>query len=274
MEPIFWAKLTRAQIADLRDQGAVAIVPVGAIEQHADHLPVDTDAFNATEVVSLASAELERAKVVVLPTQSYGFSVHHKHWPGTITMSAETLTAILLDIGHSLHRTGFAKILFVNGHGGNTGPLLSACNTLICDGVGAGFVNYFDPGKDGWQAAMTGRQTHLGHACEYETSMQLALRPELADAVLARTAGLPARLLPPFADAGYDARSLLNSGMNWAWIFNPGDAGYYGDPAASQRATGEVLLAATVTALAQFIDQYAESKLQVGPPPSSERPPL
>lgn len=267
MKPLLWGELTRSDIADLRDQGALPIVPVGAVEQHADHLAVDTDATNSFEAVKRAAA-LTEAKVLVLPVQSYAFSPHHKAWPGTVSLSAATLTSVLLDIGNSLHATGFRRMLFVNGHGGNTGPLLSACNTLICDGVGAGFVNYFDPGQPLWVEALGGSHKRLGHACEYETSVQMTLRPERAARIQERVSRLPARLLPPFGGRTDNEQVLLEQGLNWAWLFNEGDGGYFGDPSAASPAQGEKLLALTVDALASFIDRFAKAHLQVGERPT------
>jgi creatinine amidohydrolase len=250
---------------ELQGQGALPVLPLGAIEQHGDHLPVDTDAFNAQEVTRLACGRLSKAQVVILPVQSFGFSMHHKTWPGTISLSAVTLTSLLVDIGQSLHRCGFRRALFVNGHGGNIGPLLSACNTMLCEGIGVGFVNYFDPGRTLWRTQLAGSKQDLGHACEYETSMQMALRPDTAEQVAARAAALPPRGDPPFAAPGPEARELIEAGMNWAWLFNPGDPGYFGDPAAAKPAQGEALLETTVGALADFIERFAKADMKVGP---------
>lgn len=260
-----WGELTRQEIESLRDRGALPVLPLGAIEQHAEHLPVDTDAMNAWEVARRACESLGETLTILLPVQSFGFSPHHKTWPGTVTLSASTLTSMLVDIGESLHRTGFKRALIVNGHGGNTGPLLSACNTLICAGIGVGFVNYFDPGRSVWQGLMQGKLGHLGHACEYETSMQMALRPQLAKQIGDRVKDLSARLEPPFASVGSDAANLLVRGATWAWLFNPEDPGYYGDPASASIETGQALLDTTVSELAKTITAFARAELRVGP---------
>lgn len=265
MKPLLWGELSRSDIAALRDDGALPVIPIGAVEQHADHLPVDTDASNALETTKLASVRTRATKVIVLPVQSYGFSPHHKSWAGTVTLSAETLISLILDIATSLHETGFGRMLFVNGHGGNTGPLLSACNTLICNGVGAGVVNYFDPGQSEWIKLLSGSHKHIGHACEYESSLQMALRPQAGARIGERASSLRARLRPPFGNESDDAKLLLDHGLNWAWLFNAGDEGYYGDPSSASQAQGERLLATTVDALAAFIDRFAAARLQVGP---------
>lgn len=269
MNPFIWGELTRSEIATLRDEGALPIIPVGAIEQHANHLPVDTDAMNAFEVTKRAAAQTRKTRAIVLPVQSYGFSPHHKDWAGTVTLSAHTLTSLLIDIGNSLHATGFRRILFVNGHGGNTGPLLSACNTLICNGVGAGFVHYFEPGQSEWLKVLGGSHRGLGHGCEYESSLQMALRPQAQARISAKAASLPARLRPPFAGDSDEGKVLLYSGLNWAWLFKAGDDGYYGDPASANAARGETLLNTTVEALASFIDLFACAELKVGTPSHS-----
>jgi creatinine amidohydrolase len=69
--------------------------------------------------------------VLVLQPPSFGFSPHHRAWPGTITLSLTTFIAMLTDVAESLLRTGFKRLLIINGHGGNQGPLTSACTDLV-----------------------------------------------------------------------------------------------------------------------------------------------
>ena len=146
-----WGALTRAEIASAsaRDAGALAVLTVGSCEQHADHLPVDTDTLSAYRVAMLAAERCQHPHVLVLPPPSFGFSPHHRAWPGTISLSLATFTAIVTDVAESLHRTGFDRLLIVNGHGGNVGPLTSACTELVSRGLRVAAItsgSYWVPG--------------------------------------------------------------------------------------------------------------------------------
>jgi creatinine amidohydrolase len=262
---LLWGELTRAEILKARDDGAIPVLPIGAVEQHSDHLPVDTDASSAFGVALRAAERTSRAKMLVLPLQNYGFSPHHKTWPGTITLSSSTLTSLIHDLAESLHMTGFRRMLVTNGHGGNEGPLLSACNAAICDGIGIGYVNYFNPGRAQWLPSLPGSHRDVGHGCAFETSIQMALHPHDRERITACVQGLEPRLDPPFSRSG-SLEDLRRQGLNWAWLFPPGDFGYYGDPAAAVRGNPDLILDLTVTALANFFDDFADANLVVGTP--------
>lgn len=262
-----WGHLTRTEIAEARDAGALPVLPLGAIEQHSGHLPVDTDASSAFGVSLRAAERCAKAHILVLPVQSFGFSMHHKTWAGTLTLSANTLIALIEDIGESLDRTGFKRMLVVNGHGGNEGALLSACNSLICRGIGMGYVNYFNPGRPAWLQHLRGQHRDLGHACAYETSIQMALKADQRSLIAERSAHLEPRLAPTFSAGGDDLAELRQGGLVWSWLYNPGDVGYYGDPAAARDGNPDDVLDATVGALAGFFDEFSDAPLMVGPRP-------
>jgi creatinine amidohydrolase len=116
----FFPYLTWTEIAQMSDKSNVVILqPIGAIEQHGAHLPLIVDSAIATTVIGRAMANLSDAiPAYVLPPLHYGKSNEHWHFPGTITLSAQTLMAVLMDVGDSLYRAGFRKWALVNGHGG------------------------------------------------------------------------------------------------------------------------------------------------------------
>ncbi len=145
-----WGALTRAEIAAARDAGALPVLTVGSVEQHSDHLPVDTDTLSAYRITMAAAERCPAPHVLVLPPPSFGFSPHHRAWAGTITLSLETFIGMVTDVAESLHRTGFRRLLIVNGHGGNQGPLASACTALASRGLEVGYVNYMSPGQKQW----------------------------------------------------------------------------------------------------------------------------
>lgn len=261
-----WGSLTRVEIATARDGGALPVLPVGSVEQHGDHLPVDTDSFSAYRVALAAARRCADPHILVLPSQPFGFSPHHRAYAGTVSLSLTTFVAVVTDIAESLHRTGFRRALIVNGHGGNQGPLVAACNALISRGLGVGFVNYFSPGRKQWLKALPGELRGVGHACAYETSLQLALRaPAEAERIAARIRDIPPRLTPPYI-AGEAPDPLRPAGAVWAAIFPAGDPGYYGDPGAASEGIGATLLEATIAALARFYTAFAAAPLRVGAP--------
>jgi creatinine amidohydrolase len=257
-----WGALTRDEIRRARDAGAFPVLTVASCEQHGDHLPVNTDTVSAYRVAMAAAERCTEAFALVLPPPSFGFSPHHKAWPGTITLSLSTFLALVTDVAESVMRTGFDRLLIVNGHGGNKGPLISVCTDLVSRGLRVAAVEYFSPGQAEWTGDVPGQKKTVGHACAYETSMQLALRPEERQRIAGRIDGLPARVVPAYVEG--EGNPFLDTGATYAALFPAGDPGYYGDPAASSVEAGEVLLEKTVAGLAGFYAKFASARLKVG----------
>lgn len=116
----FLPYLTWRQIEAMPDKGRVVVIqPLGAVEQHGAHLPLVTDLAITTGVLGAALARLDPAfPAYCLAPLSYGKSDEHSDFPGTITLTAETLLRVLAEIGESVYRAGFRKLVFANGHGG------------------------------------------------------------------------------------------------------------------------------------------------------------
>ena len=125
-------------------------------------------------------------------------------------------------------------------------------------------MNYMSPGQKQWLEVLPVALRGVGHACAYETALQLALRPpDLAERIASRIWSLPPRLTPSYL-AGNAPDVLRPAGAYWAAIFAAGDVGYVGDPAAATKEAGEALIEATVPALAQFYADFASAQLRVG----------
>lgn len=116
--PYIYEKLTWPEINDAVKANKVPVVPVGSIEQHGHHLPLDVDCV-LPRGVALHAAEIVPDKMLLLPTQVHGYTGHVMDFPGTINLHYENLIATLIDIGKSLAYHGFKKIIFLNGHGSN-----------------------------------------------------------------------------------------------------------------------------------------------------------
>jgi creatinine amidohydrolase len=142
------------------------LVPLGSTEQHGPHLPFDTDSRIAVAVAVAAADRVDH--VVVAPCVDYGSSGEHQAFAGTLSIGTEALTMVLVELGRSA-LPPFARLVFVNGHGGNAPAIHAAVELLVSEGrpVAA------------WQpdlGAVEPRDAHAGHT---ETSLLLALAPDL-----------------------------------------------------------------------------------------------
>lgn len=165
----------------------VVVVPLGAMEQHGHHLPLLTDSLIGGEVARRAEAALS-GEALFLPMLWIGASDHHRAFPGTVSLSAETYVRVLKELLDSLIGGGFRRILLLNAHVGNAVPAMMAISDKQIeyrreiDGLYLAFVNWFElvpPAALPPEVAASLAQTKLSHACEWETSAIQVIRPEL-----------------------------------------------------------------------------------------------
>jgi creatinine amidohydrolase len=116
--PPLYARLTWPEVAALAREDRVCLIPVATLEDHGHHLPIDADLRIVEEICTRAADEAPD-EVVLLPSIPHGYSPHHMDFPGPITIGWETFTRYLVDVGTSLARHGFRRILYLNGHGSN-----------------------------------------------------------------------------------------------------------------------------------------------------------
>lgn len=265
MARLIWADLTRDEIGRARDNGAVVAIPVGAIEQHGAHMPVGTDSLLSRCLTERAADQAE-ATILLAPPLPYGFSPHHLAHPGTISLRLATYLLVIRDMATSLAETGFRRVVFVNGHGGNAAPLRAGIAELVTDGMAATAVDYWVPSLPIWTSLLAGRTRRFGHACEFETALVLACANDslLTDKIAERTRFLPPRTVQPWILPGSEDDPITQAGAAWPPVFQQDDPGYHGDPAAATAATGEKLLAVVAAELAVFLDGFARTPLRVG----------
>ncbi|MDZ4801901.1 MAG: creatininase family protein [Bryobacteraceae bacterium] len=181
-EEFTWPEI-RAAVAGNR----VAVLPVGTVEQHGPHLPLVTDVLTATEMSRLAVEQMPE-EAVLLPSVYYSFNEHHMDFPGTIAVEGETIVRYVTDIGVSLARHGFRKVLLVNGHGSNV-PFLDIAARNITNRTEAvcAMVPWWNLIPRELLASLRESEFPGGmaHGCELETSVLLHLRPDLVQMDLA-----------------------------------------------------------------------------------------
>jgi creatinine amidohydrolase len=174
-------RLTSPEVAAIDKRDAVVIQPIASIEQHGPHLPCVTDTLMA-EALTDRSIACTPTSVNVwrLPVLSYGKSTEHLGYPGTITLSTETLLAVCNEVGRSVAASGFRKLVFLNGHGGQP-QLLEAVSRDIRERCGLQ-VFPLSPYRLGFPEGIVSSsfEAEYGlHGGEMETSIIMALAPEL-----------------------------------------------------------------------------------------------
>jgi creatinine amidohydrolase len=251
---IRFEELRSPEIGELARAKAVAIVPIGATEEHGRHLPVMTDtriAYSAAlEAAEKVSAEVP---VTVLPPVSFGYTVAMlKNWPGTITIRPKVLIDFMYDVCRSLVDMGLTRILIVNGHGNNPGVLDVVARSIGDDcKVFPAVANVYDQWDKAWMRAhVKAAGGGVSHACEAETSVMLHLTDLVDMSVADATDAMSSRLetCPTDALATKKKRMFLSS-----WFLENPTHGGLGDPSRSTRELGEALHRMAVDSLVEII---------------------
>ena len=239
-----WARLKASELRALAERDAIVVVPVAAMEQHGPHLPVVVDSLLCAEVaLRTARRVAARQPVVVAPTVWCGLSEHHMPFGGTFTLDFPTFSALLRCLCRSLVTQGFRRIFLLNGHGGNRWALRVVVAQLTgALGAAPATATYWEPAAAAF-ARILEQQPGVQHACEAETSMVLALRPELVEQ--ARLA--EAKFIEP-------THAVTQRGAHlWRPFAGRTPTGVIGDPTVASAAKGERLLDAAADAIAELL---------------------
>jgi creatinine amidohydrolase len=251
------ADLRAPELAARIGPSSILIQPLGAVEQHGPHLPFNTDLVIADRV---AAAAVERVgadlDVWLLPSLAYTKSNEHAWSAGTIWLSATTLLAVLDDIGRCVATTPARRLVFFNGHGGNS-ALVGVANREIR--LAHGLMTFLahpgvPPDQGGASAA---DELGMGiHGGTDETSMMLHLAPDLVD-MDAATRNVPESL------AGNDY-VRFGGPVGFGWLSNDfGPDGHIGDPTTATAERGRVLFDAAVDAFCAALGEVASFELPV-----------
>ncbi|MDD0838863.1 creatininase family protein [Curvibacter sp. HBC61] len=261
----FWAELGCRDFARLQATGeaadVVAVLPVAAIEQHGPHLPLSVDTTLVDGIVQAALPHLPAAlPVLFLPTQAVGLSPEHQRFAGTLTLSPETVIRLWTELGECVARAGVKKLLLFNSHGGQVSvmdivarELRSRCGLIVYS------CSWFNlPLPPEVEALFSAQEQRFGiHAGDTETSMMLALRPELVQMARAQN----------FRSSSQDRAErypLLGNGrsakLGWQMQdYHP--AGAAGNAAAATADKGHALVQAAAQQLVRLLQEIASLPL-------------
>ena len=253
----FWADLATTDFASLDAHKTVAVLPVGATEQHGPHLPLRVDQCLADGIVGAALAQLPAdACVLVLPTQQVGYSPEHASFPGTLTLPVETVIATWIALGECVARAGVRKLLLFNTHGGQVSLLDVVARELRvrCGLIVYGCSWWNLPLGDAVNGLFSADEHRFGvHAGQIETSLMLALAPDTVRMVAAQD----------FASTSRERSStfpILGNGrsakLGWA-MQDYNVQGAAGNAAAADAAKGRAVLEAAGRQLALLLQEIA-----------------
>jgi creatinine amidohydrolase/Fe(II)-dependent formamide hydrolase-like protein len=248
-----WGELTWRQARTRIKKMDVALLPVGAIEQHGPHLPLDTDAFDADYLARRVAEACSDPKPLVLPPISYGVSYHHADFTGTVSISNDTLAKMIYEIGMSVSRNGIRKLVMINGHGGNSPALNYAAQMINRDArifvcVDTGETSDVDIDK----IVETPNDVHAG---EIETSTGLAVRPQLVQMDQAK------KQIPKFSSRYLDFSS--KRGVLWyAYTRKISPSGVMGDPTKASAAKGERIWEMMIAHLVSLVEDLKRLTLE------------
>jgi creatinine amidohydrolase len=258
-----FAELRGPEIPDRVGPDSIIVQPLGAIEQHGPHLPLNTDALIANAVATAAIDRVgDEVDAWLLPPLAYTKSNEHAWSPGTIWLSATTVLAVLDDIGRCIAGTEARRLVFFNGHGGNT-ALINVANREIR--LQHGLMTFLaHPGAppDHGGASAPGELGMGVHGGADETSLMLHLADNLVDLTAAE------RNVPDWLDANQYVR--FGGPVSFGWLSDDfGLAGHIGDPTAATVARGAELFEAAVDAFCGALREISTFTL---PAPDTPEP--
>lgn len=253
-EPRIFQEMTSPELAAAIEAGDVVVIPVGSIEQHGPHLPVDTD-IRLPVNTALAAAR-RRDFLIVAPPVSWGLSGNHTGFAGYLTLRPSTFMSLLHDLCTSLIDQGFRKIVMIVGHAGNKPAVSLVVNEVMHNtGVPVVWINTIGLGRETYQKLRASAPGGDWHAGELETALVMQDRPDLV-----KLEGTPGRYVNAkehfgistgpsdiFADGG------ASIGFDLARSFPDGVAG---DPTVATAELGRAVFDAIVETVCAIADEY------------------
>ncbi|MGH3516875.1 MAG: creatininase family protein [Haloechinothrix sp.] len=242
--------LTSTQIRERLETAPVLLVPVGATEQHGPNLGCGVDWRIADELAKRIADRVDPLALVA-PAFPLGLSAHHLDFPGTLHLRPETFMAVFTDLVTSYARHGVEKVVFINGHRGNEN-ILGVLTTKLTFELGIQTASAFWMRQAADVIARHRKTDRWGHACEIETSLALALVPEIVDTEHLEAGDLIEDYLP--YEDNYQQHALQVPRTFASRTRN----GVFGDARVASRHAGEDIAEATVSRTAEFVRAFAQ----------------
>lgn len=247
----FYGHLTNVEMKQAIADRRVILIPIGSMESHGEHLPVDTDCTIAYHFAVEAARRIPD-QVLVTPLIPFTFDAHFMDYPGTITVQSDTLINYLMDVGKSIAHHGFKRLIFVNGHGTNIPYLtivslrLSIETPALCTHVSS--LSHQETMKELRESSFPGG---ISHACEMETSLMLYVDGEHVHMDRARAE-------MPFPHGKHFWRDVAPRApidvVGWWSSFS--ETGTSGDPTLATVEKGRILFNKEVERLVEFIAEF------------------
>ena len=253
---VYWHEHTQSELQHILPRLEVALVPTGSTEIHGPHLGVGNDILSCTRVAEDV-ARIMYPRAIVANALWLGIAPHNMtaQFPGTITLTAQTYLRVLQEIVESLLKHGVRRVVFINGHGGNEAPNITACREIReqlyykCGvDMQIGTLSYWEViSPDVWSEVLEiNPKGKIGHGGEAETSILLAVAPQAVRMDLVKTPDPRARLEPPFFRAWYQDEYSPN--------------GHTDDPRVASKEKGEKLVNAAVKGIVAALERFIEYK--------------
>ena len=253
---VLFGEMTREQIRRVAPD-SIAVLPTAAIEQHGPHLPVFTDSLMC-ELIARKAAEkaADRASVVVAPILFFGNSHHHFPFPGVMSLQSHNFMAAVTDALEGLVKSGFRKVVVLNGHGGNSNPINVVGQDLVNrlgNPVACAAGDYWNIARPALlEKNVMASGLIPGHAGRFETSLVLGVRPDLVDQ-------------GAIADMGNEIQENtgLDVGLSGAMVQVHGEwqagLGYTDNPADASPEEGKAMLEIITDSVATFYAAFSGS---------------
>lgn len=256
---IFFAQKTWVEIGEYIKKDALIILPVGTLEEHGRHLPVETDARIAEEVAKAIGEEMKNeVPLLVMPTVWSGYSPNEMlRWPGTMQLGIDVFTDMIYGVCSSIAKMGFKKLIMLDCHGQHA-PMLNIATKRIADDYGFYYavtsplvfsVKEFNEVRKSVQGGVL-------HACEWETSLMLYYtdRVKMEEVTGEDIMRYHSKFVA--GDSAWGGQKVVWS----TWGLQKSKTGVYGDPTVATREMGELIHKAILKNYREFILEYMSFK--------------
>jgi creatinine amidohydrolase len=244
------AEMTSVEFKQAMETVEIGLIPVGATEQHGPNLALGTD-YRVGHAFAQRIAERRHQRAIVVPPIPFGLSYHHMGFAGTVTLTPETFITVCVETARSLKRNGINHLLFVNGHNGNTAVLNVVTTKLQYeDGMRAATSFYFGQAAD--KVKQHAKTVRYGHACEIETSVLMALTPDL----VRRDALEPGDMIPTERKFAFNNQAYA---LQVPIPFHEQTKnGVFGDARLANAEIGEDIVGTALERTVEFIDGFMQ----------------